>query len=204
MTFLFDYSPFPGQGAHSPSSRICIVSLRVLSLDLFAAVLALASPHFKFVFPYFYAKIPMDSSFPLCSKTLLFSFLVECEAIENRRQLTSLRQTFFSWINLSLNAVGSNSMWSWNFPVIVWNLEELSLWYSLAVCSYFGLTWVNSSNVDIKMAGPVGNLDLWSCWKELKILAPSYLSILPTLLVLTFSFLQLLASPRNLQMRYIL
>lgn len=95
MMFLFDYSPVPGQVAHSPSSRICIVSLRVLSLDLFAAVLALASPHFKFVFPYFYAKIPMDSSFSLCSKTLLFSFLVECEAIENRRQLTYLRQTFF-------------------------------------------------------------------------------------------------------------
>lgn len=123
MAFLFDYSPAPGQDVHSPSSRICIVSPRVLSLDLLPAVLALALPHFKFVFPCFYAKIPMDSSLSLCSKTLLFSFPVEPEAIENRRQLTSLwRNIFFFWINLSLDAVSSKSILSWNFPVIVWNL----------------------------------------------------------------------------------
>lgn len=89
MTFLFDYSPVPGQVAHSPSSRICIVSLRLLSLQILPAAPALALPHFKFVFPYFYAKTAMDSSLSLCSKTLSISFLVKPEAVENRRQLTS-------------------------------------------------------------------------------------------------------------------
>lgn len=92
MAFLFDYSPVPGQVAHKVQG---LGSPRVLSLDLLPAVLALALPHIKFVFPYFYAKIPMDPSLPLSNKTLLFSFPVEPEAIENRRQLTSLWRIFF-------------------------------------------------------------------------------------------------------------
>lgn len=101
MTFLFDYSLVLGQVAHSPSSRVCIISLRILSLDPLPAVLALALPHFKFVFPYPYAKIPMDPSLSLCSKTLLFSLPVESEAIENRRQLTSFRRNFFLFLFLN-------------------------------------------------------------------------------------------------------
>lgn len=92
MTFLFDYGPFPGQVEYSPRSGIHIVSLNVLSLDLLPAVLALALLHFKFVFPYIYAKIPMDSSLSLCSKTLLFLLPVECESIKNRRQLAHLKR----------------------------------------------------------------------------------------------------------------
>lgn len=122
MTFLFDYTRIPGQVSHNPSSRICIVSRRLLALKILPAVLALALPHLKFVFPYFYAKIAMNSSLSLCSKTLLILFSVKLEAIENRRQLTSRRRNiFFSWINLSLNAVGFKSA-SWNFPVTVSNL----------------------------------------------------------------------------------
>jgi len=90
MAFLCDYSPVLGQAAHSPSSRICIVSLRVLSLDFLPAVLALALPNFIFIFPYFYAKIAVDFSLSLCSNTLLLSFPVEPKAIEKTIQLTAL------------------------------------------------------------------------------------------------------------------
>lgn len=53
----------------------------------------------------------------------------------------------------------------------------------MAACSsYFGITSTNSPCVGSKRVGSVGNLDLYRCWKEHKILT------LPSLLFLIYSF----------------
>lgn len=121
MTFLFDYSPVPGQVECSPRSSICIVSLNVLSLDLLPAVLALALLHFKFVFLIFVPRFQWIPAFPCAVKP---SYFVPSGTWKHRKQKTAypFKKTLFFCINLSLNALCSKSILTWNFPVIVWSL----------------------------------------------------------------------------------
>lgn len=178
MTFLSDYSPFPGLVEHSPRSTICIVSLNVLSLDLLLQFWPWPCSILNLFFLTFMPRFQWIPAFP-CAVNPLIS--TPGRTLKHRKQKTAytFKKIIFFCINLSLNALCSSPYWpkisvllfevcrNWkssvflgNIPILYTSYKGLLQWVPLALAVKWDL---------------VGNCDLYTCWKGFKIFTLPFL-----------------------------